>query len=113
MIPSRKKMIPRITAKRFITQNITTVGPFVNVGVFFDTPLRLIGEGELQTSKAERETNYARPAAAVAAALAAAAFLAALAAVEALRRRLVFGGVAGASPMSSATMMLVTNNLGP
>src|SRR5229473_3465677 len=54
------------------------------------------------------EEDYERPAEA-----AAAAFLAALAVVEALRRRLVFGGVAGASPMSSAVMMLVTNNLGP
>ena len=36
-----------------------------------------------------------------------------VAAVEALRRRLVFGGVAGASPISSAVMMLVTNSLGP
>src|SRR5215471_7521074 len=44
---------------------------------------------------------------------AAAAFLAAFAAVEALRRRLVFGGVAGASPISSAVMMLVTKSLGP
>jgi hypothetical protein len=47
------------------------------------------------------------------AAAAAAAFLAALAAVEALRRRLVFGGVAGASPISSAVMMLVTKSLAP
>ena len=47
------------------------------------------------------------------AAVAAAAFLAALAAVEALRRRFVFGGVAGASPINSAVMMLVTNNLAP
>src|SRR6266851_10143082 len=48
--------------------------------------------------------------------VAAAAFFAAfaaLAAVEALRRRLVFGGVAGASPISSAVMMLVTKSLGP
>src|SRR5205823_13566273 len=44
---------------------------------------------------------------------AAAAFLAAFAAAEALRRRLVFGGVAGASPISSADMMLVTKSLGP
>jgi hypothetical protein len=47
------------------------------------------------------------------AAAAAAAFLAALAAVDALRRRLVFGGVAGASPISSAVMMLVTKSLAP
>src|SRR6266852_3422556 len=49
-------------------------------------------------------------------AAAAATFLAALAAfaaVDALRRLLVFGGVAGASPMSSAVIMLVTNSLGP
>ena len=48
--------------------------------------------------------------------VAAAAFFAAfaaLAAVEALRRRLVFGGVAGASPINSAVMMLVTKSLGP
>ena len=38
---------------------------------------------------------------------------AAFAAIEALRRRFVFGGVAGASPISSAVMMLVTNSLGP
>src|SRR5690242_14329519 len=44
---------------------------------------------------------------------AAAAFLAAFAAAEALRRRLVLGGVAGASPISSADMMLVTKSLGP
>jgi hypothetical protein len=81
---------------------------------FLDTPLRLVGEGELETSSAEGERNYERLAAeAAVAAVAAAAFLAAFAAVEALRRRLVFGGVAGASPISSATMMLVTNNLGP
>jgi hypothetical protein len=47
------------------------------------------------------------------AAAAAAAFLAAFATVEALRRRLVFGGVAGASPISSAVMMLVTKSLAP
>src|SRR4029077_10887031 len=47
------------------------------------------------------------------AAVAAAAFLVALAAVDALRRRVVLGGVAGASPMSSATKMLVTKSLGP
>src|SRR5882757_513241 len=47
------------------------------------------------------------------AAAAAAAFLVALAAVDALRRRLVLGGVAGASPISSATKMLVTKSLGP
>src|SRR5215472_2585184 len=44
---------------------------------------------------------------------AAAAFLAAFTAVAALRRRLVLGGVAGASPINSAVMMLVTNNFGP
>src|SRR5215472_2338728 len=44
---------------------------------------------------------------------AAAAFLAAFAAAEALRRRLVFGGVAGASPISSAVMMLVTKSFVP
>src|SRR5262249_43065004 len=44
---------------------------------------------------------------------AAAAFLLAFAIEEALRRRLVLGGVAGASPMSSAVKMLVTNSLGP
>lgn len=48
-----------------------------------------------------------------AAAAAAAAFLTAFAAAEALRRRLVLGGVAGASPMSSAVKILVTNSLGP
>jgi len=55
-----------------------------------------------------RGKNYAWPAAA--------AFLAAraaFAAVEALRRLLVFGGVAGASPINSAVIMLVTNSLGP
>src|SRR5258708_1275826 len=41
------------------------------------------------------------------------AALAAFAAVDALRRLLVFGGVAGASPMSSAVIMLVTNRFGP
>jgi len=41
------------------------------------------------------------------------AAFAAFAAVEALRRRLVFGGVAGASPISSAVIMLVTNSFGP
>src|ERR1700757_767082 len=46
-------------------------------------------------------------------AAAAAAFLVAFAAVDALRRRLVLGGVAGASPMSSATKILVTKSLGP
>jgi len=49
-------------------------------------------------------------------AAAAATFLAAfaaLAAVDALRRLFVFGGVAGASPMSSAVIMLVTNSFGP
>jgi len=48
--------------------------------------------------------------------LAAAAFLAAFAAfaaVEALRRLLVFGGVAGASPINSAVIILVTKSLGP
>jgi hypothetical protein len=48
--------------------------------------------------------------------LAAAAFLAAFAAfaaVEALRRLFVFGGVAGASPINSAVIILVTKSLGP
>src|SRR6476660_5124371 len=47
---------------------------------------------------------------------AAAAFFAALAAfaaVEAFRRLLVLGGVAGASPINSAVIMLVTNSFGP
>src|ERR1700757_4339872 len=48
-----------------------------------------------------------------AAAAAAAAFLTAFAAADALRRRLVLGGVAGASPMSSAVKILVTKSLGP
>jgi len=55
-----------------------------------------------------REENYAW--------LAAAAFLAAFAAfaaVEALRRLFVFGGVAGASPINSAVIILVTKSLGP
>src|SRR5260370_30110733 len=49
-------------------------------------------------------------------AAAAATFLAALAAfaaVDALRRLLVFGGVAGASPITSALIMLVTNSFWP
>src|SRR5262249_54505117 len=46
------------------------------------------------------------------AAAAAAAFFN-FSAAAALRRRLVLGGVAGASPMSSAVNMLVTNSLGP
>ena len=44
---------------------------------------------------------------------AAAAFFAAFTAVAALRRRLVLGGVAGASPINSAVMMLVTKSFGP
>ena len=55
---------------------------------------------------------YERVPAAAAAATFLAAF-AALAAVDALRRLFVFGGVAGASPMSSAVIMLVTNSFGP
>jgi ABC-type glycerol-3-phosphate transport system permease component len=62
----------------------------------------------VQASKSKIQKYYAL----VAAAAFFAAF-AALAAVEALRRRLVFGGVAGASPISSAVMMLVTKSLGP
>ena len=54
---------------------------------------------------------YERPVAAAAATFLAA--LAAFAAVDALRRLLVFGGVAGASPMSSAVIMLVTKSFGP
>ena len=46
-------------------------------------------------------------------AAAAAACLVAFAAVDALRRRLVLGGVAGASPINSAVMMLVTKSLVP
>src|SRR5260370_23950220 len=49
-------------------------------------------------------------------AAAAATFLAALAAfaaVDALRRLLVFGGVAGASPISFPVIILVTNRFGP
>src|SRR5215831_5749029 len=57
----------------------------------------------------KRLTSYER----LVAAEAFSAFLAALAAAEALRRRLVFGGTAGASPMSSAVMMLVTKSLLP
>ena len=44
---------------------------------------------------------------------AAAAFFAAFTAVAALRRRLVLGGVAGASPINSAVMILVTKSFGP
>ena len=62
----------------------------------------------LQASKTKIQKYYA-----VEAAAAFFAAFAALAAVEALRRRLVFGGVAGASPISSAVMMLVTKSLGP
>jgi multisubunit Na+/H+ antiporter MnhG subunit len=55
---------------------------------------------------------YERVVAAAAAATFLAAF-AAFAAVDALRRLFVFGGVAGASPISSAVIMLVTNSFGP
>src|SRR5580700_10518093 len=75
------------------------------------TPAPKLAKGNPRLLVRIEKRNYERLAAA--AAVAAAAFLAAFAAVEALRRRLVFGGVAGASPISSATMMLVTNNLGP
>src|ERR1700722_4644803 len=106
------RIIPSATTKRFIGQTLT-YRKGTRIGNFEHTPAP-VGEGEIRTpERAERERNYERPAAAVAAAVAAAAFLAAFAAVEALRRRLVFGGVAGASPINSATMMLVTNNLGP
>jgi len=67
-------------------------------------PLRFLGAGVQCLS----QKTYARLAA-----VAAAAFFAALAAVEALRRRLVFGGVAGASPINSAVMILVTNSFAP
>src|SRR5579864_201122 len=59
----------------------------------------------------ERQERYYERAVAAAATFFAA--LAAFAAVDALRRRLVFGGVAGASPISSALIMLVTNSFGP
>src|ERR1700722_13926390 len=100
------RIIPSATTKRFIGQTLT-YRKGTRIGNFEHTPAP-VGEGEVRTpERTERERNYEGPAAAVA------AFLAAFAAVEALRRRLVFGGVAGASPINSATMMLVTNNLGP
>src|SRR5579859_6004938 len=99
-------MIPTRKSPRFMKLTLSQTAELWP-GIQVDTPRRQIGAGTLQSSGAKRKRDYERPAAA------AAAFLAALAAVEALRRRLVFGGVAGASPISSATIMLVTNNLGP
>src|SRR5580704_9819400 len=71
-----------------------------------DTPQRHFWRfflGLIRIRRGSSATNYR----------AAAAFFTALATAEALRRRLVLGGVAGASPIISATKMLVTNSLGP
>jgi hypothetical protein len=76
-------------------------------GLRTKTPLRHRSAGIVR--KAGK--YYERVVAAAAATFFAA--LAAFAAVDALRRRLVFGGVAGASPISSALIMLVTNSFGP
>src|SRR5258707_2804505 len=64
--------------------------------------------GQARAPKFIQERTYA-----VAAAAAFFAAFAAFAAVEALRRLFVFGGVAGASPINFAVMMLVTNSFGP
>src|SRR5713101_8634944 len=98
-------MTPRTMGRRFIFQNLSQP-LWIACGIATDTPLSGFGAG--RALLIELAENYARLAA-----VAAAAFLAALAAVEALRRRLVFGGVAGASPINSAVMMLVTKSLAP
>src|SRR5713101_7785675 len=98
-------MTPRTMGRRFIFPNLSQP-LWIACGIATDTPLSRFGAG--RALLIELAESYARLAA-----VAAAAFLAAFAAVEALRRRLVFGGVAGASPINSAVMMLVTNSLGP
>lgn len=87
------------------------IGPILNIRLADDPGIILQAHpcaGLAQGFSIWKTETYERLAAA-----AAAAFLAALATVEALRRRLVLGGVAGASPINSAVMMLVTKSLAP
>jgi Co/Zn/Cd efflux system component len=84
------------------------VPPSLLKTLYLKTPQRHNGRRD---SFERQGRNYERLVAAAAATFFAA--LAAFAAVEALRRLFVFGGVAGASPMSSAVIMLVTNSFGP
>src|ERR1700737_1497334 len=106
-MPSRISTTPTITRERFTRETLAQNCTSLFARTFQTHPCATRARGIVREAGKYYECAVAAAAATFLAALAA------FAAVDALRRLLVFGGVAGASPISSAVIMLVTNSFGP